>query len=310
VWILATGAAMSVALMLAVQLAWTLSTGPAIEAGSSELRMLAAACEPHLPSAAADRAPQLVVPDPSRRPPAPDRALWIGHDVAPGRYRLMLNAISVSTGTLTVALGRPDVTVATCEVSGVAPGTEACAVDLPAGAEALWVQADGRLRTTVSSVGLALDVAPSAAACDLRARRAVADGAQVLYVTDGLVYAKRAGVWVLGGAEGHFVASGTGATKLRLQNGPVQNHIAIWNGDWRDDWDAQPGGFRDVQIPRPRPGADPTFTIAATAGFDAGAANPGTRGRRSLGVWVSLQDFGKPATSYSSSDPSRTISGR
>ena len=76
VWILATGAAMSVALMLAVQLAWTLSTGPAIEAGSSELRLLAAACEPHLPSAAADRAPQLVVPDASRRPPAPrSRAL-------------------------------------------------------------------------------------------------------------------------------------------------------------------------------------------------------------------------------------------
>ena len=222
----------------------------------------------------------------------------------------MLNAISASTGTLTVALGRPDVIVATCEVSGVAPGADACAVDLPAGAESLWVQADGQLRTTVSSVGVALDTPPPAEACELRARRAVVDGAQVLYVTDGLVYAKRGGVWVLGGAEGHFVASGTGATKLRLQNGPVQNHIAIWNGAWRDDWDAQPGGFRDVQIPRPKPGADPTFTIAATAGFDAGAANPGTRGRRSLGVWVSLQDFGKPATSYSSSDPSRTISGR
>ncbi len=301
---------MSVALVVAVQLAWTLSTGPAIEAGSSELRLLAAACEPHLPSAVADRAPQLVVPDASRRPPARDRALWIGHDVAPGRYRLVLNAISASTGTLTVALGRPDVIVATCDVSGVAPGAAACAVDLPAGAESLWVQADGRLRTTVSSVGLALDAPPPAEACDLRARRAVVDGAQVLYVTDGLVYAKRRGVWVLGGAEGHFVASGTGATKLRLQNGPVQNHIAIWNGGWRDDWDAQPGAFRDVQIPRPRPGADPTFTIAATAGFDSGAADPGIRGRRSLGVWVSLQDFGKPATSYSSTDPSRTISGR
>ena len=222
----------------------------------------------------------------------------------------MLNAISASTGTLTVALGRPDVVVATCDVSGVAPGAAACAVDLPAGAESLWVQADGRLRATVSSVGLALDAPPPAEACELRARRAVVDGAQVLYVTDGLVYAKRRGVWVLGGAEGHFVASGTGATKLRLQNGPVQNHIAIWNGVWRDDWDAQPGGFRDVQIPRPKPGADPTFTIAATAGFDSGVADPGIRGRRSLGVWVSLQDFGKPATSYSSSDPSRTISGR
>ena len=212
----------------------------------------------------------------------------------------MLNAISVSTGTLTVALGRPDVIVATCDVSGVAPGAAACAVDLPAGAESLWVQADDRLRTTVSSVGVALDAPPPAEACELRARRAVVDGAQVLYVTDGLVYAKRRGVWVLGGAEGHFVASGTGATKLRLQNGPVKNHIAIWNSGWRDDWDAQPGGFRDVQIPRPKPGDDPTFTIAATAGFDSGAADPGIRGHRSLGVWVSLQDFGKPATSYSS----------
>ena len=40
-----------------------------------------------------------------------------------------------------------------------------------------------------------------------------------------------------------------------------------------------------------------TFTIAATAGFDSGVADPGIRGHRSLGVWVSLQDFGKPATS-------------
>ena len=297
-WILTTGATMAVALVAAVQLAWTLSTGPAIEAGSSELRLLAAACEPHLPSAVADRAPQLIVPDASRRPPAPDRALWIGHNVAPGRYRLVLNAISASSGTLTVALGRPDVVVATCDVSAVAPGAAACAVNLPAGAESLWVQADGRLRATVSSVGLALDAPPPAEACELRARRAVVDGAQVLYVTDGRVYAKRRGVWVLGGAEGHFVASGTDATKLRLQNGPVKNHIAIWNGVWRDDWDAPPGAFHDVQIPRPNAGADPTFTIAATAGFDSGVADPGIRGRRSLGVWVSLQDFGKPATSY------------
>ena len=310
VWILTTGAAMSVALVAAVQLAWTLSTGPAIEAGSSELRLLAAACEPHLPSPVADRTPQIVVPDASRRPPARDRALWIGHDVAPGRYRLVLNAISASSGTLTVALGRPDVIVATCDVSAVAPGAAACAVDLPAGAESLWVQADGRLRTTVSSVGLALDAPSPAEACDLRARRAVVDGAQVLYVTDGLVYAERQGVWVLGGAEGHFVASGTGPMKLRLQNGPMVNHIAIWNSGWRDDWDARPGAFHDVQVPRPKSGDDPTFTIAATAGFDSGAAGPGVRGHRSLGVWVSLQDFGKPVTSYNSTDPSRTISGR
>ena len=301
---------MSVALVAAVQLAWTLSTGPSIEAGASELRLLAAACEPHLPSPVADRAAPLVVPDASRRPPARDRALWTGHDVAPGSYRLVLNAISASTGTLTVALGRPDVIVATCDVSGIAPGAAGCDVELPAGAESLWVQADGQLRTTVSSVGLALDAPPPTEACELRARRAVVDGARVLYVTDGVVYAERQGVWVLGGSAGHFVASGTGAMKLRLQNGPVENHIAIWNTGWRDDWDARPGAFRDVQVPRPKSGDDPTFTIAASAGFDSRAADPGIRGGRSLGVWVSLQDFGKPATSYNSTDPSRTISGR
>jgi hypothetical protein len=195
-------------------------------------------------------------------------------------------------------------------VSGIAPGAAGCDVELPAGAESLWVQADGQLRTTVSSVGLALDAPPPTEACELRARRAVVDGARVLYVTDGVVYAERQGVWVLGGSAGHFVASGTGAMKLRLQNGPVENHIAIWNSGWRDDWDARPGAFRDVQVPRPKSGDDPTFTIAASAGFDSRAADPGIRGGRSLGVWVSLQDFGKPATSYNSTDPSRTISGR
>jgi hypothetical protein len=296
--------------MVAVQLAWALSAGPAIEPGSSELRLLAAACEPHLSSAVPDRLPRLVILDASRRPPGRERAIWSGHDVAPGRYDLVLNAIGASTGTLTVAVGRPDVVVTTCEVAGVAPGASACEVELPGGAESLWVEADSPLRTTVSSVGLVLNAPPPAGACELRARRAVADGTQVLYVTDGLVYAKRRGVWVLGGAEGHFVASGTGAMTIRLQNGPVRNHIATWTGRWRDDWEAQPGAFRDMQIPRPIAGDDPSFTIASTTGFQSGAVDAGIGGHRSLGVWVSLQDFGKPATSYSSTDPSRTISGK
>ena len=222
----------------------------------------------------------------------------------------MLNAISASTGTLTVALGRPDVVVATCDVSACRAGRR-CVRGQSARRRRVAVGSGRRpAASTVSSVGLAPDAPPPAEACELRARRAVVDGAQVLYVTDGLVYAKRRGVWVLGGAEGHFVASGTDATKLRLQNGPVRNHIAVWNSGWRDDWDAPPGAFHDVQIPRPNRGDDPTFTIAATAGFDSGLADPGIRGRRSLGVWVSLQDFGKPATSYNSTEPSRTISGR
>jgi hypothetical protein len=308
VWILTSGAAMSAALVLAVQLSWTLGAGPVIETGSSELRLLAAACEPHLQSTVAHRT--LVVPDASRRPPAPNRALWSGHNVAAGRYDLVLDAIGASTGTLTVALGRPDVIVATCDVAAVEPGSSACAIDLPAGAEALWIQDDARLRQSVSSVGLALDTPPSPGACDLRARRAIVDGTQVLYVTDGLVYAKPHGVWVLGGAAGQFVASGTGSTKLRLQNGPVQNHITIRTVTWREDWDAQPGAFLDVEIPRPGAGEEPEFTIAATAGFESSAVDPGIRGHRSLGVWVSLQDFGKRTTSYSVTDPSRTISDK
>ena len=182
---------MSIALVVAVQLAWTLSTGPAIEAGSSELRLLAAACEPHLPSAVADRRAaagraRRVAAAAGARSRALDRPRRRAGALPAGAERHR-----ASTGTLTVALGRPDVIVATCDVSGLAPGAAACAVDLPAGAESLWVQADGRLRTTVSSVGLALDAPPPAEACELRARRAVVDGAQVLYVTDGLVYAKR-----------------------------------------------------------------------------------------------------------------------
>jgi hypothetical protein len=301
---------MMAALMAAVQLSWTVSGGPAVEAGSSDLRLVAAECEPHLASGVDRRVEGLVIPDASRRSATPDRALWTGHDVAPGRYDIVLNSAGRSTGTLAVSVGHADVVVATCAVAAVAPGTTACAVELPAGADSLWIQADGSLRQTVSSVGLMLESPPSQAACELRARRAVVDGSEVLYITDGLVYAKSRGVWVLGGAEGQFVASGTGEVKLRLQNGPVQNHISIRNAGWHDEWDAQPGAVLDVRIPPAPPGDDPAFTITAISGSESGAVDPGIRGHRALGVWVSLQDFGKPATSYSSTDPSRTISGK
>jgi hypothetical protein len=306
-WTFIAGAAMLAALIVAVQLAWTVDSAKPIETGSSELRLLAAACEPHLSSAVAGRLPGMVIPDASRRPQAQDRAAWSGHDVAPGRYDVMLNSTAASSGSLTVAVGRADVIVETCAASGVAPGAAACAIDLPAGAESLWVQADGGLRTTVSSVGLLLEKPSSAEACGLRARRAVVDGARVLYVVEGLVYTKRDGVWVLGGAEGRFVASGPAPATVRLQNGPVPNHIAVWNAGWRDDWDAQPGAFRDVQVPTPRPGSDPSFTVAASTGFESGAVDAGLRGRRSLGVWVSLHDFGKTAASLSATHVSALV---
>ena len=147
----------------------------------------------------------LIVPDSARRVPTAQGPLWSGRDLPPGRYTVMLRTGLNASGMLSVALGRPDSVITTCEFADAQPGRSRCSVELPAGAASLWLTPDAALRRTVAAVDLELDPIVSPGGCDRRAGRAVVSPAGTLFVTGGDVYAEATGAWVIGGSTGEFV---------------------------------------------------------------------------------------------------------
>ena len=129
-------------------LGWAVASGAALDAGHGLVALAARACDPDAigvgaspvrvgPAAGLLRG--ATIPDASRRPLRDGAPRWAAENVPPGRYRVtVFSGLNVS-GTVTVALGRPDQVMTSCALVEQAPGTTGCEIDLPAGAAALWL---------------------------------------------------------------------------------------------------------------------------------------------------------------------------
>src|SRR4026209_2757744 len=135
------------------------------------------------------------IADASRRPPRADGPRRAAQDIPPGRYGLVVvSGLNVS-GTVRVALGRPDQTLTSCALVDQAPGTTSCVIALPAGASAVWMESDAAMARTAQQLALALIEPGAPDACGLRAERAIVAPAGTVFVVSGRAWAERAGLW-------------------------------------------------------------------------------------------------------------------
>ncbi|HET6317404.1 MAG TPA: hypothetical protein VFG86_13165, partial [Chloroflexota bacterium] len=299
-WALGAGVVSCATLLVGVTGGWAAGGRGSLEPGASLLRLAAEACRSSGPrislgpmrlDAASDIPNGVIAPDASRRTRTTQSALWAGRDVSPGRYTVRLRSGLNVSGTLSIALGRPDLSLWNCTFVDALPGRSACVIDLPAGAASLWLIPDAALRRTVSELDLELQPSASHAGCDNRAERAVVSPAGILFVTGGDVHAEYGGAWIIARATGEFVVqTASDPIRLLLKNAGAANTIAVSSGNWHDAWSLAANESREIAVPRPRgPSSTPAVTIRPSAGFRPTDADPTSHEVRELGVWVELR---------------------
>jgi len=291
-WTLGVGLIGCLALLIGTTCGWAASGRNSIERGASLLRLAADACGASVPRVPIGKSiVGLIVPDAARRVATAHGPLWGGRDLPPGRYTVKLRTGLNATGTLSVALGRPDSVIRTCEFADEQPGRSHCSVELPAGATSLWLTPDAALRRTVPAVDLLLEPIAWPDGCDRRAGRAVVSPAGMLFVTGGDVYAEATGAWVIAGSTGEFVATTPGEPlRLYLRNGSSPNEVSVSSGAWHDLLAFAPNQSREVAVPsRSDVSLATLLAIRPSAGFRPADADSASRDVRVLGVWVELR---------------------
>ena len=291
-WTLGVGLIGCLALLIGTTCGWAASGRNSIERGASLLRLAADACGASVPRVPIGKSiVGLIVPDAARRVATAHGPLWGGRDLPPGRYTVKLRTGLNATGTLSMALGRPDSVIRTCEFADEQPGRSHCSVELPAGATSLWLTPDAALRRTVPAVDLLLEPIAWPDGCDRRAGRAVVSPAGMLFVTGGDVYAEATGAWVIAGSTGEFVATTPGEPlRLYLRNGSSPNEVSVSSGAWHDLLAFAPNQSREVAVPsRSDVSLATLLAIRPSAGFRPADADSASRDVRVLGVWVELR---------------------
>ncbi len=278
---------------------WAASGRPSLEPGASAVAWLNRSCLPAGPvvsfvpfraNARADVPSAPDVPNASRRTPSAQATLWGGHDVPAGRYRVTLQPGLNATGTVAIAIGHPDATIERCEFADTPPGPTSCVVDLPAGAESLWLMPDAALRRSLPVVALRAETFPPPGTCGVHAERGTAGAGGMLFLIDGHAYVEPTGAWVAGASSARFVVVPSAAhAQIRLRNGGATNTVESTLGAWHDSVVLAPGTVHDLYMPR-RAGDDSPIwlTVRTTTGFRPSDVDPANHDVRLLGVWVEL----------------------
>jgi len=284
-----------VVLAFGASLGWALSPGTSWDTGSGLIAVAARACRPDAigvstsPARVAGASSLLMgvpIGDASRRPPPDAAPRWMAVDMPPGRYRLVVTSGLNVSGTVTIALGRPDRTLMSCMLVEQAPGPTACVMALPAGASALWITGDAALARTAEQLAVISIEPGDPESCGLRAQRAVSGASGTLFVLSGRVWAEGAGLWTAGGGEVAIVADPSQpGVSLRIRQGGAAGMVSLRSGPWNDGRRLGAGEIWEVDVPRRSTGAV-AFTVATTAGFRPSDVDPSSSDSRLLGAWV------------------------
>ena len=78
------------------------------------------------------------------------------------------------------------------------------------------------------------------------------------------------------------------SAQLLLRNAPVENHVVLESGKWRDDMQLAAGEERRVTVPIDPERRAALLTVTSSAGFRPSALDPKSRDDRFLGLWMRL----------------------
>jgi len=295
-WLASVVGAAVLVLVVGTSLGWALSPRTPWDSGNGMLAVAARACDPGaiglgVSPLRVGRARGLVtgipIVDASRRPQRDKVPRWAGVDVPPGRYRLVLASGLNVSGTVSVALGRPDQTLTSCSFAGQLPGATPCVIALPAGASALWIAGDATLARTAEQLAVTLVEPGAPDTCGLRAQRAVVTPAGTLFVVEGRAWAEGSGLWTAGGGEVHLVTEPAARTvSLRIRQGGAAGAVGVRSASWNDTRQLSAGEVWDVDIPRRATDRVVAFTITSGGAFRPSDQDAASTDSRVLGAWV------------------------
>jgi hypothetical protein len=276
-------------------LGWALSNRAPWDRGNGLVAVTARACDPDALGARTSppRVGRLshlltatLIPDASRRIAQDAAPRWTGTDLAPGRYRLTLASGLRVSGTVRIALGRPELMLMSCTLVDSAPGATPCEIALPGGASALWVSGDAGIARTVEHLALSMVEPGDPAVCGLRAQRAVVAPSGTLFVVGGRAWTEGTGLWTAGGDQVAVVADrSTSPVPLRIRQGNAAGAVNVRSGGWADRRDLGPGEVWDVDVPR-RTDRVAVVTIETAAAFRPSDVDASSTDTRLLGAWV------------------------
>ena len=294
-WRTAVLAAGALSVAAGTTLSWAITSGPAEDPGTATLGVLAEGCHdrriairtgPMRAGPAPGALEGLRVADASRRPAPRGTVRWSAADVPPGRYRLAAGSGRRVSGSVDVALGRPDAILSRCRIDERPGGRTACEIVLPAGAAALWITGDAQLSRTADSLWLEVDGPGDPDLCGARAARALVHAAATWFVVDGRAWVEPAGLWTGGGQSVRLVPAGREAiVRVRIRQGAVGGPVRISTGGWQQARELAPGERWDIDVPG-RSGRDVAFTVESPAAFRPAEHDPSSSDTRLLGVWV------------------------
>ena len=298
-------AAIAVTMMVASSAVWAVqgSSGRTASASQIELLETASSVRHALALQLNPPAPIDLAGVPARlrielaRPLSPRRA---GRETAPlfalpplpaGRYRLTVLA-DEPRGWLMVGITRDARDpFALHTIALPAPALE---VRVPVSLRTLVVRGDEEAWRTVRGLRIEpVAVTPPAERVSAEpARRAVRYDAHVAYFLDDRSFPEPQAFWVGGARDSTVVVQADSPRprlSLTLRNAPVDNHVTLESGGWRQVLDLRAGEERRVEVPTAPGRYAVPLRIAAAAGFRPSDHDRGSRDDRFLGVWVKIE---------------------
>jgi len=204
-----------------------------------------------------------------------------------GRYRIRVEGEGAQ-GWLMIGIGQDQFALRSDAVSWPAAPVE---IDFPVDVRALIVRGDEDARRAVRRVVVEpLSLVPAdRRLTDTVARRAVRYEGVSVFFLDDRSFAEPDAFWVGGSRQSTFVLQPDGpaaSVDLQLRNAPVENHVTLESGQWREELTLAPGEERQVRVPFGPGQRAAVVTATTTAGFRPSASNPDSRDDRFLGVWI------------------------
>jgi hypothetical protein len=206
-----------------------------------------------------------------------------------GRYRLFTRTRGPG-GWLILGVGRDQFALRSQPLAYPPSPIE---IELPVDVRALVIRGDEEARRTIRSVALEPSaVVPVAARLtDRVARHAVAYDAANVFFLDEACFPEPEAFWVGGAREGTFVLQPTrpgASVAVQLRNAPVENHVTVQSGLWREELALAPGEERRLDIPLVPGRGAALVSVTTRTGFRPSEHVDGNRDARFLGVWMKV----------------------